>query len=74
MTDPGAIVGVMGASAFVVAALVARLPVATCQECPHCRAQVARDEEEQRRLRTDYEKRVGIPRDPEDRDDDGMGR
>lgn len=72
MTDPSAIIGLMGASALVVAALVARLPVGTCQECPHCRAQAARDEEVQRRLRTDYERSAGIPRDPRDHDDDGM--
>lgn len=72
MTDAGAIVGVMGASAFVVAALVARLPVATCPECPHCRAQAARDAAEQRRLRADYERRAGMRGDDADRDDGGM--
>ena len=74
MESANAIVGLAGAFALVIGALVARLPVDTCRECPHCRARAERDAAEQRRLRSEYEQEARLPRRPGDRDDDAGRR
>ncbi len=51
----------LGLGAVVVGALVARLPVATCTECPHCRAASIQAAAERRRRREEHERRAGIP-------------
>lgn len=71
----GAMLSLLSIGGILVALLVARLPVATCPECDHCRAETRQKAEEQRRLREEYERREGIP--PQgwaDRDDERRSR
>jgi hypothetical protein len=58
--EPTTLLGVLGGSSLVAAALISRLPISTCRECPHCQAAAHRDAEEQRRLRNELDKRWGI--------------
>ena len=74
MSDANAIVGLVGVGSLVVGALVARLPVGTCSECPHCRAEAARAADEERRARSEYVRRRAahpprFPGPPSDDDD-----
>lgn len=73
ITDSSALTALLGLGALVVGALVARLPVAVCAECPHCRAAALREAAEQRSLRKEYERRAGIPPRLWDRPGDDRG-
>ena len=68
------LITLLGLGALVTGVLVARLPVATCAECPHCRAAAMRSAAEQRRLREEYARRAGVPPRLWDRPDDGRDR
>ena len=72
MSDATAIAGLVGAGSLIVAALVARLPVGTCAECPHCQALAARAADEERRARSDHARHQTAhpPRFPGAQDDD----
>jgi hypothetical protein len=52
------VIAVMGAALLATGALLAKLPVGTCPECAHCRAErVAREREAEARVSRFY----GIP-------------
>jgi hypothetical protein len=57
--EPTTLLGVIGGSSLIAAAMIARLPIATCGECPHCQAAARQDADEQHRLREELDKRWG---------------
>jgi DNA-directed RNA polymerase subunit RPC12/RpoP len=55
---PDTIVSVLGASLLVFGALLARLPIGTCTQCPHCNAErLAKEREAEAQIGRFY----GIP-------------
>ncbi len=60
--DPTAVLGLTGVGMLVSAALVLRLPVGRCDQCPHCQDEARREAQEQVRLEREVEQRWGLPR------------
>jgi hypothetical protein len=55
--EPTTLLGVIGGTSLVAAAMIARLPIAMCSECPHCRAAARQDADEQQRLSDELDRR-----------------
>jgi hypothetical protein len=59
------IVGLLGGFLLAVGAILWRLPVGTCAECPHChRERLEREIEQQREADRDLDARYGLSRCP----------
>ena len=67
--DPLAVLVIAGVTLVGSGLAVSALPVQQCDECEHCRHRKLAREREQRRLRAEYARQWGPPRedDPETR-------